>query len=64
MGTYTALYKKQREMYKKQLFLETALLYWGLKQIIITLGLKGPAPQLLALGFSGRCMGLDFAVPY
>lgn len=37
-------------MYKKQLFLETALLYPDLTQPIITLGLKGSALQLLALG--------------
>ena len=35
------------EMYKKQLFLETTILYWGLNQPIITLGLKGSAPRLL-----------------
>lgn len=37
-------------MYKKQLFLETALLYPDLTQPIITFGLKGSALQLLALG--------------
>ncbi len=37
-------------MYKKQLFLETTLLYPGLTQPIITLGLKGSALQLLAPG--------------
>lgn len=37
-------------MYKNQLFLETTLLYPDLTQPIITLGLKGSALQLLALG--------------